>query len=407
MNSGENQPTESNQSGTIIHSINRSVTSCFNDVDNEIQIVYEKLNEIRNASHHNTNIKSPNEIDFENLRCECKIRKIDNLSECSKLNDLNNIKNNDYEEIEIVTDLKEVFESPQLFHQSSEFKMNNMELRNNNFIYNSHVTGDSVIKKKIIQKSIFDLDYDDTTDDASVKASNSPIQSISVDRQHNSKTLPIVQLTNELQLIKDDATRELCFNGDSVISMRTRNLKTNEQYEVIGDEICPIKKFEKQRINAVNEYHIQKLHSFYIPNVNGNWSNGPTTDQIEIFNISDLSIHSKINNKKMLEIDVVPRFGFRNNERIPKHRSISVIEMNYYEKHNRRKSETTHEANNFFGKSNLQSFNQLTDEHQNGQRQPQHLLGDKVEEFREWHELFHAESYNSELLTILPYVVID
>lgn len=48
----------------------------------------------------------------------------------------------------------------------------------------------------------------------------------------------------------------------------------------------------------------------------------------------------------------------------------------------------------------LASFNNLGPDHESGSK----LNGEK---FREWYEVVHIKSYNDELLTVLPYVVID
>lgn len=48
----------------------------------------------------------------------------------------------------------------------------------------------------------------------------------------------------------------------------------------------------------------------------------------------------------------------------------------------------------------LPSFNSLGAENESGSIQ-------NGEKFREWYEVVHIKSYNDELLTILPYVVID
>lgn len=48
----------------------------------------------------------------------------------------------------------------------------------------------------------------------------------------------------------------------------------------------------------------------------------------------------------------------------------------------------------------LPSFNNWDAENEGGSKQ-------NGEKFREWYEVVHIKSYNDELLTILPYVVID
>lgn len=126
-------------------------------------------------------------------------------------------------------------------------------------------------------------------------------------------------------------------------------------YEIEEDETCSARAYleERYHLGEVTEERVNKLHSEFIENVNGNVSLGGAGPEPHLHDDG-------------LFVDVVPKV---NNECLPKDPKPSEN----YKKYSISEDRT---------------------------------MGDG-KTFREWHEVVETTSYDGEILKILPYCIID
>ncbi|XP_002027076.2 mediator of RNA polymerase II transcription subunit 26 [Drosophila persimilis] len=172
-------------------------------------------------------------------------------------------------------------------------------------------------------KSIFDLDFDEDED---------PLQSIINDiRMPPTKleeTKENADLKNALaHLPMNISSLDVAsVNADTVqnqINSHNQEGETSEEQNVAipvftchEDPDCVAKQRFHVQTNKVNNFHINALHNFYIPNINGNW------DSIDSSIVSESTITDFLNTLGSYTVtdgaDVVPKYGSLTYDRIRK-----------------------------------------------------------------------------------------
>jgi len=140
------------------------------------------------------------------------------------------------------------------------------------------------------------------------------------------------------------------------------------------DPMCPARAHFRR--NPVTNYDVERLHLSYVQGVNGFWNGIPEDDPVQDFSKDMENIDYE---KHQLWKRVVPRYDFLTCDKIP---------------------------NSFNDGSSVSipPAPEPTDDDakpSNGAKKKSDI------EFREWHELMNVRSYNDDVLTILPYVIID
>lgn len=256
-----------------------------------------------------------------------------------------------------------------------------------------------IFKPKTIVKSIFDLDYDlDDDPILNLNIINSPAPSPSppTSLQHN------VMKTKEKTLKK---CVPLPIKAEVPVIDNQTEFKPPPivKWECDEDPECPAR-LHFNKFTAINDFHVRALHDKFIPTVNGNW-NGLTKDALAEPepNIYELKYeHPDIRYAHHgLWKRVVPSYNHLIMEKLPKTFSQSsdnsneCIEIDDDDCKPIKSDPTTNNGQ-------LPSFNNLNTNNLNG------INSVKCTDFKEWYELMNVPSYNdSEILTILPYVVID
>lgn len=171
-------------------------------------------------------------------------------------------------------------------------------------------------------KSIFDLDFDDDDDPLHSIINNiSPAESTSSfqrtikhdnDNVYDLKSLKKVGLSNEANKIEMQAV--VSDNQDEDDSEKVP--ETLSMYIVDEDPDCVAKRRFTVQTNNVTNYHINALHNYYVPNINGNWN----SINSQLFLKSTISEFFK--KKNLYEVsdgaDVVPKYSSLTYDRIPK-----------------------------------------------------------------------------------------
>ncbi|XP_043947202.1 mediator of RNA polymerase II transcription subunit 26 [Drosophila biarmipes] len=161
-------------------------------------------------------------------------------------------------------------------------------------------------------KSIFDLDFDDNDD---------PLNTIMDEIQK-----PIVKLEN---IKKNLDTKNVSFsspaqnvslsllhiNADAQADKNHLEKENSETYNEVSpvftvheDPDCVAKNRFYVQTNRVTSFHINSLHNFYIPNINGNW------DSVD----SSPSFHNLDSYTVTNGADVVPKYGLLTSDKIKK-----------------------------------------------------------------------------------------
>lgn len=238
-------------------------------------------------------------------------------------------------------------------------------------------------------KSIFDPEYD---------ANENLIEEMMVQRK-SSRDLPkIIEVKIEKDAVKSSRIENIMNNNSTTIPEPT-TIQQMERVPIITyvcDEnpSCPAREHFKR--DPVTKRDIQQLHNSFLNGVNGYW-NGILEERQE-------PDYSKDNEnidyaKHQLWKRVVPRYNFLTLDKIPKKfnkDSPFSIPPPPHEPDTDEKEgtkEATKKSSN--DAMELDSLNKFS----------MHMHRDN--EFREWHEVMNVRSYNDEILTILPYVVID
>ncbi|KAH8332280.1 hypothetical protein KR074_010326 [Drosophila pseudoananassae] len=177
-------------------------------------------------------------------------------------------------------------------------------------IHEQSTDKEETVKKP--KKSIFDLDFEDEDDSLKslVNSFPKPVankETEKVSKPHISTNTFSLSLTNT----NTDAQLDSCSqeNADGLPQVIQSVFTINE------DPDCLAKKRFYVQTNKVNSYHINALHNYYIPNINGNW------DSIDE-SISCKSINDFLNILYSYNVtngsDVVPKYGFLQYDHIKK-----------------------------------------------------------------------------------------
>lgn len=180
------------------------------------------------------------------------------------------------------------------------------------------------------KKSIFDLDFDDDDDplqsiiqkNISPTESNSDLQGpINNDKSHDLKSLDTVNPTNEANNIDTQVAN----NQDNDDSDKVPEIVSI--YTVHEDPNCVAKQRFTVQTNNVSNFHINVLHNYYVPNINGNWNSSESSSLVLKSNISEFL--TKLNAYEVSDgADVVPKYGSLTYNRIPKDLSFRKFAKN-------------------------------------------------------------------------------
>ena len=241
-----------------------------------------------------------------------------------------------------------------------------------------------ILKPKSIVKSIFDLDYDPDDD---------PILNITIIK---SPPLQQNQIKRKDKIVKKFVPLPVKAEVPVIDNQLEFKPPPIVKWECDEDPDCPAR-LHFNKFTAINDFHVRALHDKFIPTVNGNW-NGLSKDALAEPEPNKYELkyeHPDIRYEHHgLWKRVVPSYNHLIMEKLPK--TFSQLNGNYNNDDNKpMKSETINNGQ-------LPSFNNLNTTNLNG------INNVKSTDFKEWYELMNVPSYNdSEILTILPYVVID
>lgn len=159
-------------------------------------------------------------------------------------------------------------------------------------------------------KSIFDLDFDDNVDDTL----SSIVKDVKV-TQHNT-----CSLKNRVNNV-DMSIRGVSTESNSCLDIQSSYQEENNEvsddvivpvasslYTVHEDPDCPAKQRFNVQTMDVTGFHINALHNYYVPNINGNWNNTDILSSKPYPKISEL-----LETLEMYSVsdgaDVVPKYG--------------------------------------------------------------------------------------------------
>ncbi|KAH8385437.1 hypothetical protein KR009_007708 [Drosophila setifemur] len=166
-------------------------------------------------------------------------------------------------------------------------------------------------------KSIFDLDFDDEDDPlhSIMDVIRKPLHKAE-ESKHKSAIFNVSAslLTNNVSL-NLDANADTQFD----ISNQESNIEIHKAalpvFAVHEDSDCLAKQKFYDQTKKVNNFHINALHNYYIPNVNGNWDNVNTC--IGFTSVKDF-LHNMDSYTVTNGSDVVPKYNFLTSDRIRK-----------------------------------------------------------------------------------------
>ncbi|KAG5671356.1 hypothetical protein PVAND_001557 [Polypedilum vanderplanki] len=235
-------------------------------------------------------------------------------------------------------------------------------------------------------KSIFDPEYD---------ANENLIEEM-VRRKPRDALPKIIEVKIEKEVVKSSRMETLL--TDTVPEQPLQQVERVPiiTYECDEDPDCPARHFFERK--PVNRQDVERLHNSFISGVNGNW-NGVLEEKSE----HDYSKDNEGIDYALHRLwkRVVPRYDFLTLDKIPKtfdeSKTFSIPTPPSL------KIEPTDEDDVVEGvdKKNKKSSNDFMMEFEKSTFRHRDI------EFREWHEVMNVKSYNDEILTILPYVVID
>ncbi|KAH8361300.1 hypothetical protein KR084_001315 [Drosophila pseudotakahashii] len=195
-------------------------------------------------------------------------------------------------------------------HHKQEENLLNLESEDNGEV------GDTQLKPV---KSIFDLDFDDNDDPlySIIDEIRKPIAKFE-DSKNNSDTknvsfsAPIQNVSSNL--ISNSADAQLDNTNQEKENSETHN-EVLPVLTVHEDPDCLAKQRFYIQTNKVTSFHVNTLHNFYIPNINGNWDsvNSSPSFQSENNFLHTLDSYTVTNGA-----DVVPKYGLHTSDRIKK-----------------------------------------------------------------------------------------
>lgn len=126
-------------------------------------------------------------------------------------------------------------------------------------------------------KSIFDLDFDDNVDDA---LSLSMVKDVQVTQNNTCSSKNRVDNVADVSVPGVSTESNSCL--DIQLSYQEENNEVTDDvvvavatslYTVHEDPDCPAKQRFNVQTMDVTGFHINALHNYYVPNINGNWNN--------------------------------------------------------------------------------------------------------------------------------------
>ncbi|KAH8252390.1 hypothetical protein KR038_004358 [Drosophila bunnanda] len=160
---------------------------------------------------------------------------------------------------------------------------------------NDHEVVESQIKPV---RSIFDLDFDDDNDDLhTIMLETKPVVKME-ERKKNLEVPNVSQLDiNYTQELEKESSETIAVNPPIISTLIVQE-----------DPNCLAKERFYVQTNQVTSFHINALHNYYIPNINGNW------DDIEKSSMQPWDSLYTVTDGA----DVVPKYGFIGSDRIKK-----------------------------------------------------------------------------------------
>lgn len=226
-------------------------------------------------------------------------------------------------------------------------------------------------------KSIFDPEYD---------ANENLIEEM-VSRKPNSAR--VIEVKVQKEAVKTSRIEPVI---DAVVPIENLERVPVINYVCDEDPMCPARAHFQRDPVQIKE--VNKLHRLPITSVNGNWNGIPVEKIHQDYSKDNEQIDYE---KHRLWKRIVPRLDFLTCDKVPKTfddgspfsipsppPSPSLPPTSIVKK----------EVDNDDDGRDLNPFNGL-------------INVKKDIEFREWHECVNVRSYNDEVLTILPYVIID
>ena len=340
-----------------------SRTTALNVIDDQIRELHRRLKPIHDAFNDN--------YEGDDVECTCTWREV-------------------IEEVEVPDPVVENGEHPKEVIPELNGHLDDSDSDDDDFCA---VDEPPVIyKPKTAVKSIFDLDYDPDEDpilNLNIIKSPPAASQLTVIKKKEKIVRKCVPLPVKVEVPVIDNQPE--FKPPPIV-----------KWECDEDPDCPAR-LHFNKFTAINDFHVRALHDKFIPTVNGNW-NGLTNDALAEPepNIYELKYqHPEIRYEHHgLWKRVVPSYNHLIMEKLPKtfsqtevNGSIAIVDDTMPIKM---------ELNDQHNNGQLPSFNNLNTNNLNG------INSVQCTDFKEWYELMNVPSYNdSEILTILPYVVID
>lgn len=264
-------------------------------------------------------------------------------------------------------------------------------------------------EKAVVVKSIFDLDDDEggvgggCGGDNLADSSDDDLESVP-DTTSDTKNL-LAATGNDLASVLSAPQSNVIAPNFAADGEFIPEMPKTITYEPVVDSDCPAMEFFETNRQQVTEFHIEALHSQFIPCVNGNWSRmgdesattTTTTSSEQVPLDAEVSVETA--NR------VVPRYNFLVCDKIPKQfggqtsHDVMICDDDQ-DDHEATTSVLLRcaAANN---NAKLLSFNELNKDNESGKCEA------RKEEFREWYHTVQVATEENENLTILPYVVID
>ena len=228
-------------------------------------------------------------------------------------------------------------------------------------------------------KSIFDPEYD-----ANENLIEEMVRNRVKARNHeNSKVIEVK--------IEKDAVKTSVMNNMIVPDAVPTTQPQIERVPIINyvcdeDPMCPARKHFEQKQVTLSD--VQRLHNAWLPGVNGYFNE--IVEEIPDHDFSKDADGIDYSERKLWK-RVVPRYDFLTLDKVPKTFNNLVDRSSPPEpsKIKKEPDDDTSTSDNFAKNSQFE------------------YAGNRGVEFREWHEVMNVRSYKDEILTILPYVVID
>jgi len=245
-------------------------------------------------------------------------------------------------------------------------------------------------------KSIFDPEYD---------ANENLIEEMVRNRKPRDNLSKIIEVKIEKDAVKSSRIESMINSAVPEPSIQQMERVPIITYVCDEDPMCPASSHFRR--DPATQRDVEQLHNSFKDGINGYWNGILEERQEPDFSKDNENIDYA---KQRLWKRVVPRYNFLTLDKIPKtfdddspfsippppHETLSVP-----------KNGNIEEDNNDVSVKDEKKSVSLNDavELESVDKFSMHKHRDI--EFREWHEVMNVRSYNDEILTILPYVVID